>query len=60
MRQWKTCTLALSQDDDKVTFNLDNIATMRHGKQGTLITFIGLPENTILVREEPSEIIAGD
>lgn len=60
MKRWKTCTLALSQNGDKVTINLDNIATMRHGNQGTLITFIGLPENTVLVSEEPNEIIAGD
>lgn len=60
MQRWKTCTLALSQNGDKMTLNLDNIATMRHGKQGTLITFIGLSENTVLVSEEPSEIIKGD
>ncbi len=59
MALWKTCTLALSQNDDKVTINIDNIATMRHGNQGTLITFIGLPENTVLVSEEPHEIISG-
>ena len=60
MAHWKTCTLALSQNGDKVTLNIDTIATMRHGKQGTLITFIGLPETTVLVRESPDEIIADD
>lgn len=60
MAQWIECVLALSQNNETVWINLDNVGTMRKHSQGTSITLVGLPENPVLVKEEPSEIISGD
>lgn len=60
MARWVECVLALSQNRETIFINLDNVATMRKHSEGTSITLVGLPENSVLVREEPSEIIAGE
>lgn len=58
MAKFVECTLALSRLSEKVFVNLDTVASMRNGNQGTLIILTGLPDNTLLVSETPEEILA--
>lgn len=55
MTNWKRCTSALTGQIEYI--NVDNVAKISVHPQGTLIIFVGLPDQMTIVTEAPHEIM---